>query len=90
MHKQPSLHALYKLSRLSLGWSMSTTRSAFVQGAARRLHLMSKDLIGASDISPQDLMAVGVLYQSLCRKMGCADCQCSETPLLDCPELSEA
>lgn len=90
MHKQPSLHALRKLSRLSLGWSMSTTRSAFVQGAAHRLHLISNDLMGMPDIPPQDLSAASALYQSLCRKMGCKDCQCCEAPLIDCPALNEA
>lgn len=68
--RQPTEAALQNLSRISLGWSLSTSQSVGTHQAASRLHLMATDLLASSYIDEHDLIATNLLYKILCKKMG--------------------
>ena len=87
--RQPTEAALKNLSRISLGWSLSTSQSAGMRQVAFRLHSMTIDLLASSFIEENDLIATNVLYKTLCKKMGRNSCQCCKYPLLDCEQLDQ-
>jgi hypothetical protein len=87
--RQPTEVALQNLSRISLGWSLSTSHSAGTHQAASRLHLMVSDLLDSSYIDERDLVAANLLYKTLCKKMGGDTCQCKKFPLLDCQNINQ-
>jgi len=84
---QPTKASLKALSRLSLGWSMSTGHAAGSLQAASRLYLMTIDLLDCHFIEEHDLAATSALYKSLCKKMEGTPCQCCNSPLVSCPKL---
>ena len=87
--RQPTVSALEKLSRLSLGWSLSTGQSAGIQQAASRLHYMTIDLLATAFVDEHDLVVTEALFKNLCQKIGERTCQRCDKPLNTCSALIE-
>lgn len=77
---------LQTMGQVALGWSLSLSHPPEQRDAARRLHLMTQDLLACARRAEIDLLAAWTLYRPLCRKFEKHGCVCA-TPGA-CPRIN--